>query len=133
VKPRLIFQIALFGLLLLIFVSAATAFAANLTISPSNVGVKSIAVRANDLKPEACSGLDLTNIVSGSGMIDRTGYNGSELIIGSSGDDTIKGGGGDDCILGGGGNDAIDGGDGMDVCIGGAGVDTFSTCEKEIQ
>ena len=130
-KPRFVFQIALFGLLLLIFVSAVTAFAANLTIPDSNVGLESIAVRANELKPEACSDLNLTNIVSGSGVI--TGTEGNDLIIGSSGNDTINGQGGDDCILGGAGDDTIDGGDGSDVCIGGAGADTFSTCETEIQ
>jgi len=127
-KPRLIFQIVLFGLLLLIFVSASTAFAANLTITPSNVGVKSIAVTANNLKPEACSGLSLTNIVSGSGVI--TGTEGNDLIIGSSGNDTISGLGGNDCILGGTGDDTIDGGDGgNDVCIGGSGANTYSNCE----
>jgi Ca2+-binding RTX toxin-like protein len=130
-KPRLIFQIALFGLLLLIFVSAATAFAANLTISPSNIGVKSVAVRANDLKPDACSSLNLTNIVSGSGII--TGTEGNDLIIGGSGNDTISGMGGEDCILGAAGDDTIDGGDGTDICIGGAGTDVFSTCETVIQ
>jgi Ca2+-binding RTX toxin-like protein len=113
-------------LLLLIFVSAVSAFAANLTIPDSNVGYKSIAVTANDLKPAACSALDLTNIVRGAGII--TGTNGNDLIIGSSGDDTINGLGGDDCILGGGGNDTIDGGTGTNVCIGGSGKNTVN-CE----
>jgi Ca2+-binding RTX toxin-like protein len=130
-KPRFVFQIILFGLLLLIFVSSMTAFAANLTISDSNVGIKSIAVTENDLRPEACSGLNLTNIVSGSGTI--TGTDGNDLIIGSSGNDTINGQGGDDCLLGAAGEDRIDGGEGTDVCIGGTGTDTFSTCEAEIQ
>jgi Ca2+-binding RTX toxin-like protein len=125
-KPRNVFQIVLFGLLLLIFVSAATAFAANLTIPDTNVGEKSLEVTANDLKPAACSALDLTNIVSGSGTI--TGTNGNDLIIGSSGDDTINGLGGNDCILGEGGNDTIDGGTGTNVCIGGSGEHTVN-CE----
>jgi Ca2+-binding RTX toxin-like protein len=127
-KRRLFFQIALFGLLLLIFVSASTAFAANLTVSGSNVGLESITVRANKLKPAACSGLDLTNIVSGSGTI--TGTNGDDLIIDSSGDDTINGLGGNDYILGGAGNDTIDGGDGEnDVCIEGSGANAYFNCE----
>jgi Ca2+-binding RTX toxin-like protein len=126
-KPRVIFQISLFGLLLLIFVSSVTAFAANLTISDSNVGLESIAVRANDLKPEACSGLNLASIVSGSGEITAT--NGNDLIIGSSGNDSINGLGGNDCILGGGGDDSLDGGEGADVCIGGSGANTYSNCE----
>jgi hypothetical protein len=127
-KPRFIFQIVSFGLLLLIFVSAATAFAANLTMTSSNVGFKSVAISANNLKPKACSGLDLTSIVSGSGEI--TGTSGNDLIIGSSGNDTINGQGGDDCILGGGGDDSLDGGDGgNDVCIGGSGANTYFNCE----
>jgi Ca2+-binding RTX toxin-like protein len=127
-KPRFVFQIVLSSLLLLIFVSAFTAFAANLTITPSNVGVKSIAVTANNLKPESCSGLNLTNIISGSGAINGTSDN--DLIIGSSGNDTINGLGGNDCILGGAGDDTIDGGDGgNDVCIGGSGANTNSNCE----
>jgi Ca2+-binding RTX toxin-like protein len=127
-KPRLVFQIVLFGLLLLIFVSTATAFAANLTIPDTNIGEESIAVTAEQLKPSACRALTLTNIVRGS-----TGTAGSDLIIASSADETIDGKGGDDCILGGGGNDTIDGGDDTDVCIGGAGTDAFSNCETEIQ
>jgi Ca2+-binding RTX toxin-like protein len=126
-KPRLIFQAILFGLLLLIFVSASTAFAANLTIPDTNIGSKSITITANKLKPSACSTLDLTNIVSGSGAI--IGTEGDDLIIGSSGDDTINGLGGDDCILGGGGNDNIDGGNDVDVCIGGSGENAYSYCE----
>ena len=129
-RTRIVFQISLFGFLLLIFVSSITAFAANLTISPSNIGVKSIMVTANDLKPEACSDLNLTNIVSGSGEI--TGTSGNDLIIGSSGNDTINGMGGDDCIQGNAGNDTIDGGDGTDICMGGTGTDVFSNCETEI-
>lgn len=130
-RSRFVFQIILFGLLLLIFISSVTAFAANMTIAESNVGHNSIMVTANDLKPNACSSLNLTNIVSGSGVI--TGTDGNDLIIGGSSNDTVNGRGGDDCILGGIGDDTIDGGDGTDICIGGAGADSFSTCETEIQ
>jgi Ca2+-binding RTX toxin-like protein len=130
-KRQIVFQIFLFGIFVLIFVSAVTAFAANLTVSESGIGFTSIAVTANDLKPAACSALDLTNIVRGSGTI--TGTSGNDLIIGSSGADDINGLGGDDCILGGGGDDSLDGGNGTDICIGGNGADTFTNCETEIQ
>jgi Ca2+-binding RTX toxin-like protein len=126
-KSRIVFQIFLFGLLLLIFVSAFTAFAANLTIPDTNIGKESITVTANDLKPEACSTLDLTNIVRGSGEIYGTDDN--DLIIGGSGNDTIYGLGGDDCILGGSGDDSLDGGNGTDVCIGGSGENAYVNCE----
>lgn len=126
-KSRIVFHIFLSGLLLLIFVSAFTAFAANLTIPDTNIGKESIVVTANNLKPEACFALNLTNIVRGSGEINGTDAN--DLIIGSSGDDTVNGLGGDDCILGGDGNDSLDGGDGADVCIGGSGENIYPNCE----
>lgn len=130
-KPRLVFQIAVLGLCALIFISAITAFAADMEVSDSDIGVGSLAVTANELKPDACASLDLTNIVRGAGAI--TGTSGNDLILGSSDNDTINGMGGTDCILGNSGEDVIDGGDENDVCIGGSGGDTFSACEAEIQ
>jgi len=121
-------QVTLIGLIILILAGAATAFAANLSVTPSDIDHISRSVTANDLKPVACT-QSLTNIVSGSGNI--TGTHGKDLIIGSSGNDTIDGMGGDDCIMGSSGDDTIDGGDGNDVCVGGAGTDTFSNCETE--
>ena len=130
-KPRTVFRIVLLGLILLVVVSVATAFAAGIITEASNVGVQSVAVSADKIKPAACSALTLTTIVSGSGTI--TGTTGNDLILGSSGNDTIDGLGGDDCIIGGAGDDTIDGNDGTDVCIGGPGTDSFSNCETEIQ
>ena len=124
-------RLVMFGLLTLIVVSAASAFAAGLSIPASNVGLQSVPVTAADLKPAACDGLYLTSVVTGSGVI--TGTPGNDLIIGGAGPDTIDGLGGDDCILGGNGDDLITGGDGMDVCVGGPGADTFTTCETENQ
>jgi Ca2+-binding RTX toxin-like protein len=129
-KKHVFFQIILFGLIVLILVSVAAAFAAGLFIEPSNVDLKSIPVNAEDLKPSACSALTLTNIIRGSGTF--TGTASSDLILGSSGNDTIDGGGGDDCILGAGGDDNITGGDATDVCIGGLGINSFDTCETII-
>lgn len=130
---RLPLPIKLFalGLTALIAVSIISAYAAGISVPPSNVGNESIIVEANDIKPAECSALYLTNIVSGFGML--TGTSGNDLIIGSSGADTIDGGGGDDCILGGSGDDVITGGDGTDVCLGGPGMDSFSECETESQ
>lgn len=124
-------QLVIFGLFTLIVVSIATAFAAGITIPPSNVGYQSIPVTAEDLKPSACDGLSLTQIISGSGTL--TGTSGNDLIIGSSGADTIDGLGGDDCILGSGGDDSLNGNDGSDVCLGGPGNDIFTNCEVEAQ
>jgi hypothetical protein len=125
------FKLFALGLIVLIAISVVSAFAAGISVPPSNVGTESIPVYAEDFKPSACAALYLTNIVSGSGTL--TGTTGNDLIVGSSGADSIDGLGGDDCILGGGGDDIITGNDGNDVCLGGSGTDTFDTCESEIQ
>jgi len=124
-------QFFAYGLLALILVSITSVFAAGLSLPASNVGQQSVPVTASDIKPAACAGLYLTNIVSGSGAL--TGTAGNDLIIGSAGMDTIDGLGGDDCILGGNGDDLITGSDGIDICIGGPGTNTFTTCESENQ
>jgi Ca2+-binding RTX toxin-like protein len=129
-KPVILFRIALLVLLGLVVASVAGAFAATNTIAPSNIGVQSVSVNANDLKPATCAGLDLTNVIHGSGTI--TGTSGNDLIFGSSGDDVIDGLGGDDCIVSGGGTDIIDGNDGNDICIGSGGNVTFLNCETTL-
>jgi Ca2+-binding RTX toxin-like protein len=130
-RPRVVFQIFLFGLIALVIISVFTAFAAGIDIAPSNISIESMPVSAQDIKPSACSALVLTNIVRGSGLFSGTA--GNDLILGSPGNDTIDGGGDDDCIVGGDGDDTIDGNSGTDVCVGGAGNDNFSNCETEIQ
>ncbi len=129
-KPTLILKIVLIGLIVLVVASVASAYAATITIAPSNIGITTVDVNADDLKPAACAALHLTNIVHGSGTI--TGTSGNDLIIGSSGNDVIDGLGGDDCIVGGGGDDIINGNDGTDVCIGAGGKVTFLNCETTI-
>ena len=104
-KPVIIFRIVLICLIILIVASVASAFAAANTIAPSNVGIQSVDVNADDLKPAACTDLHLTNVVGGSGTIIGTSNN--DLIIGGSENDVIDGKGGDDCIIGAGGNDSI--------------------------
>lgn len=130
-KPPAQTQLLVFCFVLIVSVSALTAFTAGISISNTSLGVQSSFVSANQVKPSACAGLNLTSIVTGSGTL--TGTSGNDLILGSSGVDTIDGLGGDDCILGGGGDDLIDGNTGTDVCLGGPGTDAFSACESEIQ
>lgn len=125
------FKIFALGLTALIALSVISAYAAGISVPPSNIGSESVIVEAEDIKPAECSALYLTNIISGSGPL--TGTSDNDLIIGGSGTDTIDGGGGDDCILGGSGDDDITGGDGNDVCLGGPGTDSFSECETESQ
>jgi len=118
--------IGVLGLLLICVAVVATA--AN-TVPASNLGSSSTAITANTLKPAACNGITLTNIVIG-----NTGTAGADLLLGSAGVDNMDGLAGDDCIPGGGGNDNLRGSQGTDVCIGGPGVDTFHpTCETQIQ
>ncbi|MEW6400850.1 MAG: hypothetical protein AB1649_03565 [Chloroflexota bacterium] len=128
---RLSLQIVALGLLVLIVVSVATAFAAGIDVSSGNVGKESLPVTPNDIKPSSCAALNLTTLVTGAGTL--TGTTGNDLIIGGSSIDSIDGLGGNDCILAGGGDDTLIGGDDNDVCLGGPGIDTFSTCEGEVQ
>jgi Ca2+-binding RTX toxin-like protein len=118
--------IGVVGLLLICIAVVATA--AN-TVPASNVGSSSTAITANTLKPAACNGITLTNLVIGT-----NGTAGNDLLLGSAGVDNMNGANGNDCILGGGGIDSIAGGGGTDVCIGGPGADTFNAnCETQIQ
>ena len=118
--------IGVVGLLLICIAVVATA--AN-TVPASNVGSSSTGITANTLKPAACNGITLTNLVIG-----NNGTAANDLLLGSAGVDTMNGANGNDCILGGGGNDTIAGGGGTDVCIGGPGVDVFNAnCETQIQ
>jgi Ca2+-binding RTX toxin-like protein len=120
-----------FGLVALIIISSATAFAAANIVQTTNVAHQTLNVNINDLKPSICAGWSLENLVTGAGVI--TGTEGDDLILGGSSMDVIDGLGGDDCILGGGGDDQITGGSGTDICVGGPGTDTFITCESESQ
>jgi Ca2+-binding RTX toxin-like protein len=108
-----------------------TAVAATNTVPPTRVDSRSVFFDINHLKPAACAGITVTNLVTGSGAL--TGSEGNDLILGGPGADEINGLGGSDCILGGGGDDLINGGDGNDICIGGPGSDAFTDCEGEIQ
>lgn len=127
------FRLRYFVLLLtaLIILSSFTAIAATNTIPPTQVEDTSITFQIAHLRPSACAGLSLANLITGSGTL--TGTEGNDLILGSTGADVIDGLGGNDCILGGGGADTITGGDGSDVCLGGADADAFTTCESEVQ
>ena len=116
-----------FGFLGIIFISVGSVFASGISLPYSNVDQKSMVVTANDLKPDACAGIYLTYIVSGSGII--TGTAGNDLILGSAAADTIDALGGDDCIVSGNGNDMIEGGVGTDVCFATSGQDTATNCE----
>jgi Ca2+-binding RTX toxin-like protein len=131
------FRIKIWGLVfillgILVIISVGFAFAANIVVPTTRLTDQTRGIDPNELKPAACSGLNLTSIVVCNGG-NCNGTNASELILGTSGYDNIKGKNGDDCIVGGDGDDDISGDNGTDVCVGGPGNDTFNKCETEIQ
>jgi Ca2+-binding RTX toxin-like protein len=116
---RWIYRMAFFGLLLLIVASVITAMATSNTVVESGADQDSESVDANDLKPSACNGLNLTNVVT-----DGTGTTANDLVVGDENGNILDGGDGADCLVGGNGNDTLTGGAGDDVLIGGGGTDT---------
>jgi hypothetical protein len=116
---RWIYRAAFFGLLLLIIASVITAMATSNTVVESGADRDSESLDANDLKPPACSGLNLTNVVT-----DGAGTTANDLVVGDENDNTLDGGDGADCLVGGNGDDTLTGGAGDDVLIGGGGTDT---------
>lgn len=126
-------RVALWLLVVLIFVSSLTAMAAGNTVPSSRLDEQTSTINANALKPVSCAALNLTRVVVCTGAATCNGTNSRELILGTSNAETIQGRGGTDCILGGGGDDNIVGNGASDVCIGGPGTDTFTTCETTIQ
>lgn len=117
-KISTLFRLAIYGLFALILIGAMTAVAVANTVPSTRMSSQERLIHINDLKPAACSAINLTSVVTGSGAI--TGTEGNDLILASSGADNIDGLGGDDCIVGGGDTD---------ICTGGLGTDTFVSCE----
>jgi Ca2+-binding RTX toxin-like protein len=128
---RMLYRLVVVALLVLIFASLTSAFAAANTVPSTRLTDQSRAIAANDLKPAECAALNLVSvIVCPAGGGNCNGDNQNNLILGSPNADTIRGRGGNDCILGGGGDDTLQGNaGGRDVCIGGPGNDIFQTCE----
>ena len=117
---RLIYRLAWLGLLLLIPTAVFSAVAATNTVEESGASSSFHPATAEELKPSACDGLTLTDIV-----LDGSGSTSNDLVLGTAGADTLGGKQGDDCILGGGGDDNLDGKGGDDVLLGGDGNDTL--------
>ena len=99
----------------MILLSAIFAFTASNTVSVSGMDDESHSITANQLKPSACSGLDLDTIIT-----NGSGTTGNDLVLGTADGDTLNGGDGNDCLVA---------GDGVDTCTGGAGTDVFLGCE----
>lgn len=119
-------------LVLLIFVSAAFAYAANNVVPVTHLTDQTRAVTVSELAPTECDSIRnlLTTIVVCSGG-SCNGSNASELILGTIGNDDISGRNGNDCIVGGGGDDILNGGNDDDVLVGAAGNDTLDGGRKK--
>ncbi len=90
------------------------ALAANMVIPQTYTGRKTRSITANEVKPDACIGINLYDVISGT-----TGTAFNDLLIGTSGNDILDGGDGSDCLVGGAGDD---------TCIG-TPDDVFVGCE----
>ena len=132
------YRLAVLAMLALLITSVISAMAAANSVPASGKLDVTLALTANNLKPQECAGQNLTNVIVGSGTLN--GSSGNDLILGGAAADTIRGsdpaagsGDGDDCILGGGGADTIYGdatlwglwGSGDDILFGGNGDDAI--------
>jgi len=120
-------RLILISLLLMILLSAILARMSANTVNESGMEEQTQEVTANQLKPSACNGIDLSAIYT-----DSDGAATNDLVLGTSASNTLNGNDGDDCLVGGNGDDTLDGGAGADVCIGGEGTDSFSNCETQV-
>ncbi len=116
-------QLSIIGLIILVFASTFSAFAAANSVPVSYAMDTTIPIDQSQFIPSQCAGMVFDNIIVGSGNINGSSRN--DLIYGSPGNDNIRGGMGDDCIIGGGGNDTLRGQNGNDVLVGGSGYDTI--------
>jgi Ca2+-binding RTX toxin-like protein len=130
-KTSFLMRFISFGAFTLILFSGVTAVAATNTVPSTSLDDRTSSINRNNVKPSACAGISVTNLITGTGVI--TGTTGNDLILASFDIDIIDGSGGNDCIVGGDANDVITGGDGNDICLGGPGTDVFATCESESQ
>ena len=118
-------------LIIFVVMTGFSATASN-TVPISFLDEDQQAITPNDLKPNACNGINVSSIISpNQGFIFGGGA--SELILGTETDNAIFPFGGDDCIVGGSGNDVIydrilffNAGTGNDVLIGGPGDDVLN-------
>ncbi len=126
-------QLVLFGAAgLLALVSVLSVDTASNSVPPTRLGQDTRAIGPNDLKPAACAGIVVTNMMIGTGSAILNGTSAANLLIGVPGTVTINARQGNDCVVGNSSVTAISGGTGTDVCIGGAST-VFALCETVIR
>ena len=76
-------------------------------------------------------GVDVENLVGGSGDDSLAGSAAQNALTGGTGNDTLSGLAGDDSLAGEDGDDTLDGGADVDICQGGPGANVVSSCEAD--
>lgn len=132
------------GTLAMVALFWVTAHAAGVVVPPSRLDEDRFVPDPNQMKPDVCGGIHLTNIVVASGGT-AVGTAANDLVLGTASSDALSGRGGDDCILAGDaglgnllcgedGNDVLVGRPGtLDLCLGGAGSDLMYDCDFSFQ
>jgi Ca2+-binding RTX toxin-like protein len=114
------------GFVVLVVVSIGSATAASMAVPGTRIGMQSIPVTGNQLRPPQCPAIygntDKSQVRFAAPNLNANGST-PLLILGTAGNNTIRGGNGADCIVGGAGNDTLRGRQGGDVIIGGPGTD----------
>jgi hypothetical protein len=86
---------------------AVSAFANSNTVPASRLKLVNVGtIGPNQLRPPECASLNLTSLVTGSGIVTGP-VGGGALILASSGVDTITSLGGGNCLVGGAGRDKV--------------------------
>jgi hypothetical protein len=107
------------GMTLTLIASLVPVLTNSLSVEPSIAADnKDHVVTYNDLRPAACSAINIAAIVSGGGGGSPTGGAGNDLVLADTSTTSMGGGDGDDCIVAGSDQTTIDGGNGNDVCFG---------------
>ncbi len=132
------------GVLALVALLWVTAHAAGIVVPPSRLDEDRFVPDPNQMKPDVCGGIHLTNIVVASGN-SAVGTDANDLVLGTAASDALSGRGGDDCILAGAaglgnllcgqeGDDVLVGRPGtLDLCLGGPGSDLMYDCDLSFQ
>jgi hypothetical protein len=105
--------------------SLVVSFTAGNTVPASNVGSSVRPRLISQLAPAGCASLNVTGLVTGSGVFSNSLSN--VLVLGSGGADTITDTGSGNCIVSGGGSDTITG-TATDICITGPTLNVAAPC-----
>ena len=135
IKERKVYATVLgLGIVILILPSVAGTLTNTITMAgKTTADYQALTVTPNTLKPKACDNINLTNVISGSGIVNGTAEN--DLILATDPNSTLNGNGGSDClVIGDGLVGVLDGGGppsgdtDVDICIGGLQT-TYTRCE----